>query len=185
MASRRRASVVLLLLIVTAAGPLIRAQDGAAADVSEVRAYRLTMPKVTSFFATIVNLRKLAAANPELCAAVDPAELDEAMSLAEKGKQIEASYPEVVPVLAAEGLTAHEFLVMAMAQLQAGMAVYAKSMGVKELPADVNPENVAFMEQNKERLDAMQMDLDKIPDPCEDTDEPYDNEGEDTEYDEE
>lgn len=185
MASRLRASVVLLLSIMTT-GPLSRASQGStAADMSEVRAYRLTMPKVTSFYATIVNLRKLAAAYPELCAAVDPTETDEAVSLSERAKQIEASHPEVVPVLAAEGLSAREFLVMAMAQLQAGMAVYAKSMGAKELPAEVSPENVAFMEQNKEQLDAMQANLDKIPDPCEDAGDPYDDEGEDTEYDEE
>ena len=75
--------------------------------------------------------------------------------------------------------------IMAMAQMQAGMAVYAKSMGAKELPAEVNPDNVAFMEQNKEQLEAMQAKLDEVPDPCEDAGDPYDDEGEDTDYDEE
>jgi len=184
MASRLRAIVLFLPLIITA-GSLAQAQGSAAADVSEVKAYRLTMPKVNNFYAAVVGLRKLAAANPELCAAVDLEETDEAMSLAGRAKQIEEAYPEVVPVLAAEGLTVREFLVSAMAQMQAGMAVYAKSMGAKELPAEVNPENVAFMEQNKAQLDAMQADLAAIPDPCEDADEPYDDEGEDTDYDEE
>jgi hypothetical protein len=161
---------VALFLSMMAAGPLARAQDSAAADIREVKAYRLTMPKVASTFAATKNLRKLAATDPQACAATDPAEGEEGKTLTERAKEIEASYPKVIPLLKAEGLTVREVLVLTMAQIQAGMAVYAKSMGMKELPAEVSPENVAFMEQHKKELDAMQAELKKIPDPCEDSD---------------
>jgi len=166
---------VLLFLSMMAAGPLARAQDSTEADVREVKAYRLTMPKTASFYAATKNLRKLAATDPKACAAAEPVEGEEGKTLTERAKKIEASYPKVVSLLKAEGLTVREVLVLTLAQMQAGMAVYAKSMGMKELPAEVSPENVAFMEQHKKELDAMQAELEKIPDPCKDGDQDDDS----------
>jgi len=170
----RRASVAVFVWAALVA-PLARAQNSTAADVREVKAYRLTMPKVASFYAATKNLRKLAASNPEACTAVEPAEEEEGRTFTDRAKEIEASYPKVIPVLKAEGLTVRDFLVLTLVQLQAGMAVYAKSQGMKELPPEVNPENVAFMEQHKKELDAMQAELEKIPDPCKDGDQDDDS----------
>ena len=165
-----------MFLSMMAAGPLARAQDSAGAEVREVKAYRLTMPKIASFYAATKNLRKLAATDPKACAAAEPVEGEEGKTLTERAKKIEASYPKVVSLLKAEGLTVREVLVLTLAQMQAGMAVYAKSMGMKELPADVNPENVAFMEQHKKELDAITADLKKVPDPCDKGDQDDDAE---------
>jgi len=174
MVSRLLVCVPFFVLIM-AASPLARAQDSAGAEVREVKAYRLTMPKTASFYAATKNLRKLAATDPKACAAVGPAEGEEGKSLTERAKKIEVSYPKVVSLLKAEGLTVREVLVLTLAQMQAGMAVYAKSMGMKELPMEVSPENVAFMEQHKKELDAMQAELEKIPDPCKDRDQDDDS----------
>ena len=174
MKSRLRVGVPLFLLMV-AASPLARPQASADADTREVKAYRLTMPKVNAFYAVTKNLRKLAAADPKACAAVERDDENEGGSLNVQAKRIEVAYPKVVPLLKAEGLTVREYLLMTAAQLQAGMAVYAKSAGMKELPAGVSPENVAFMEQHQKELDAMGAELKKIPDPCKPSDQDEDS----------
>ena len=165
MHSCLRVGVPLFLLMV-AASPLARPQASADADTREVKAYRLTMPKVNAYYAATKNLRKLAATDPKACSAVERDDENEGGSLNDQAKRIEAAYPKVIPLLKADGLTVREFLLLTGVQLQAGMAVYAKSAGMKQLPADVNPENVAFMEQHKKELDAMNVELKKIPDPC-------------------
>jgi hypothetical protein len=165
MHSRLRVGVSLFLLMV-AASPLARPQTSADADTREAKAYRLTMPKVNAFYAVTKSLRKLAATDPKACSAIDREDENEGGSLNTQAKRIETAYPKVIPLLKGEGLTVREFLLLTAVQLQAGFAAHAKTMGMKELPADVNPENVAFMEQHKKELDAMAADLKKIPDPC-------------------
>jgi len=163
-------SVPFLLSTVLLA-PDVRAQDSASAELREAKAYRLTMEKINQFAAATKSLRKLAATDPKACSAVDREDENEGGSLNEQAKRIEAAYPKVVPLLKAEGLTVREFILLAVVQMQAGMAAYAKSMGMKELPSDVNPENVAFMEQHKKELDAVTADLKKVPDPCDQGDQ--------------
>lgn len=170
MISRLRVGVPLFLLMV-AATPLAHAQNSAAAEQREARAYRLTMPKVNAFYAATKNLRKLAATDPKACSAVGREDEIEGGSLNDKAKRIEAAYPKVMPLLKADGLTVREFLLLTAVQLQAGLAAHAKSMGMKEMPADVNPENVVFMEQHKKELDAIAADLKKVPDPCDQGDQ--------------
>ena len=170
----RRVSAAVYVWVALVA-PLAWAQDGAQADVREVKAYRLTLPKVASYYAATKSLRKVAAADPKACTAVEPAEGEDEKTFSGRAKEIEASYPKVIPLLKAEGLTVREFLVLTLVQMQAGMAVYAKSQGMKELPPEVNPENVAFMEQHKKELDVMQAELKKTPDPCEESEQDNDS----------
>ena len=165
-----------VFMLMMTASPLGRAQDTTGADAREVKAYRLTMPKMTAFYAATKSLRKVAATEPKACAVVEPSEGDESKTLSERAKKMEASYPKIVPLLKAEGLTAREILVLTLIQMQAGMAVYAKSMGMKDMPMEVNPENVTFMEQHKKELDAMTADLKKVPDPCKHADQDDDSE---------
>ena len=155
-----------LFLVMMVASPLARADDSAGADAREIKAYRLTMDKVNQLTAATKSLRKLAATDRSVCAVMAPDEGDQGKSLTDRAKKIEGAHPKGVPLLKAEGLTAREILVLTLVQMQAGMAVYAKSMGMKELPMEVSPENVAFMEQHKKELDAMQAELKKVPDPC-------------------
>jgi hypothetical protein len=173
MISRLLVGVLLLVWMVAANAPA-RAQGSAAAEQREARAYRLTMPKMNAYYAATKSLRKLAATDPKACSAASREDENEGGSLNEQVKRIEAAYPKVIPLLKADGLTVREFLLLTAVQLQAGMAVYAKSAGMKDLPAGVNPENVAFMEQHKQELDAMTAELKKIPDPCSKGDQPDD-----------
>ncbi len=165
MESRLLVSVTLFVLMIAACS-LARAEDTPADDAKEVKAYLLTMDKVNKLTAATKSLRKIAATDRSVCAVMAPDEADQGKSLTDRAKKMEAAHPKVVPMLKAEGLTAREILVLTFAQMQAGMAVYVKSMGMKEVPMDVNPANVTFMEQNKKELDAIQADLKKVPDPC-------------------
>lgn len=173
----RRPLVSIFILLPIGLMPLLAsAQDSTGADVREAKAYQLTMDKINKLTSATKSLRKLAATDPKACSVIEPSEGNQGKTLTEQAKQIEANYPKVVPLLKAEGLTVHEFLLLAAVQMQAGMAVYAKSMGMKELPAEVNPENVTFMEQHKKELDAITADLKKVPDPCDKGDQDGDAE---------
>ena len=144
----------------------LRAQNPTGADEQEVKAYRLTMEKITKLNAATKSLRKLAATDPTVCHAMAPEANDDPTTLTRWAKRIEATHPKVVPLLKSEGLTVREALVIAMAEFQTAMALYAKSVGTKELPDDVSPENVAFMEKNKKEIDTMSAELKRVPDPC-------------------
>ena len=72
----RLATVVLFLWALTVA-PVASAQGASDADLREIKQYRLTMPKMTAFYAATKSLRKLAATEPKACAAVEPSEGDE------------------------------------------------------------------------------------------------------------
>ncbi|MFB3922597.1 MAG: hypothetical protein ACE145_12805 [Terriglobia bacterium] len=159
------ASVSLVFSLVVFA-PQVQAQGSASAEQREARAYRLTMEKINQYAAATKSLRKLASSDAKACSAISRDDENEGGSLNEQAKRIEAAYPKVIPVLKAQGLTVREFLLLTAVQLQAGLAAHGRSMGVKELAPDVNPENVAFMEQHKKELDAITADLKKVPDPC-------------------
>jgi hypothetical protein len=148
-----------------ASAPPVRAQDSAESDKQELKAYRLTMDKIVKMNAVDVKLRRLAATDSTVCQALD-LHLSDGDTLTLMAKKREAAHPQIAPIMKSEGLTVRESLLISFSVLAAGMAVYAKSQGEKDLPPDDNPENVAFIEQHQKELDAMSAELKKIPNPC-------------------
>jgi hypothetical protein len=73
------------------------------------------------------------------------------------------NYPPMAQALQREGMTPREYAKFWLAFLQAGFAHgFQKSGMLKELPADVNPENVKFIDQHQAEIAAMQKEFEAL-----------------------
>lgn len=71
--------------------------------------------------------------------------------------------PVVASALARAGLSPREYGTFMMAMIQASMvAGFRKAGMIKELPRDVNPENVKFVEEHEAELKAMQAEFEAL-----------------------
>ena len=109
---------------------------------------------------------KLAALNEEkekLESASDgPLSLGQANSLSEMEANIRKS-PPIANALQSAGISPREYATFMMAMIQASMVAGFKKAGMmKELPKDVNPENVKFIEEHEAELKAMQAEFEKL-----------------------
>ena len=109
---------------------------------------------------------KLAALNDEkekLEASADgPLSLGQANSLSEMEANIRKS-PPIANALQSAGMSPREYATFMMAMIQASMVAGFKKAGMmKELPKDVNPENVKFIEEHEAELKAMQAEFEKL-----------------------
>lgn len=109
---------------------------------------------------------KLAALNEEkekLESASDgPLSLGQANSLSEMEANIRKS-PPIANALESAGMSPREYSTFMMAMIQASMVAGFKKAGMmKELPKDVNPENVKFIEEHEAELKAMQAEFEKL-----------------------
>ena len=109
---------------------------------------------------------KLAALNEEkekLESASDgPLSLGQANSLSEMEASIRKS-PPIANALQTAGMSPREYATFMMAMIQASMVAGFKKAGMmKELPKDVNPENVKFIEEHEAELKAMQAEFEKL-----------------------
>jgi hypothetical protein len=109
---------------------------------------------------------KLAALNEEkekLESASDgPLSLGQANSLSEMEANIRKS-PAIANALQSAGMSPREYSTFMMAMIQASMVAGFKKAGMmKELPKDVNPENVKFIEEHEAELKAMQAEFEKL-----------------------
>ena len=109
---------------------------------------------------------KLAALNEEkekLESSSDgPLSLGQANSLTEMEANIRKS-PPIANALQSAGMSPREYATFMMAMIQASMVAGFKKAGMmKELPKDVNPENVKFVEAHEAELKAMQAEFEKL-----------------------
>jgi hypothetical protein len=109
--------------------------------------------------------QKLAALNEqkELESSADgPLSLGQANSLSEMEANIRKS-PPIAKALESAGMSPREYATFMMAMIQASMVAGFKKAGMmKELPKDVNPENVKFIEEHEAELKAMQEEFEKL-----------------------
>ena len=120
-------------------------------DLREVRDFRLTSEKVDKWASATQNLKKLADENPGLKENMDKD--DNEKNITEIVQRM-GKYPQAVTAIRTAGLSPREYVVMSMSLMQSVMAVGLKKQGLlKEYPTDtINPQNLAFVEQNFERL---------------------------------
>jgi len=181
--------LVLATLLLSFAPAAAAAQANTAdADVREVQAYRLTMPKLKQLNQAMADLRRQQEADPayqqllkkkkELAAlsgkeeptAADQdrmvlleSEIEEAEQAEEEPEDKDQSLstmaermaadPRVAGALKRAGLAPREAATMQMAFLQVAFAVgFFESGTIKEIPKDVNPDNVKFYQANKAEI---------------------------------
>jgi hypothetical protein len=109
---------------------------------------------------------KLAALNEQKdkleTSADSPLSLGQADSLTEMEAGIRKS-PPIANALQSAGMTPREYATFMMAMIQASMVAGFKKAGMlKEIPKDVNPENVKFIEAHEAELKAMQAEFEKL-----------------------
>ena len=109
------------------------------------------------------NLAALNEEKEKLESASDgPLSLGQANSLSEMEANIRKS-PAIANALQSAGMSPREYSTFMMAMIQASMVAGFKKAGMmKELPKDVNPENVKFIEEHEAELKAMQAEFEKL-----------------------
>jgi hypothetical protein len=122
-------------------------------DTKEYRNFRLSMDNVNKYVAASKALVKLTHDNPalerQLESQSDATTIEAAVKTTEK-------YPEVTAAIKNAGLSTRDFVVMSGTLMGAEMAVGMKKQGqIKAYPPSVSPENIVFVEQNWDKLNAM------------------------------
>ena len=97
-------------------------------------------------------------------AATDDGSLANAQTLSEMAAAIDRQ-PIVANALRSAGMSSREYSVMTMALLQASMWAGMKKQGLvkeKDMPKDINPANVTFIEQHEAEMTALQQRMKKL-----------------------
>lgn len=164
----------------------------ATADLREVQAYRLSMPKLKQLTQAYTDLAKQMEADPrtqarnrarkELAALQEkeePTDADEARieklereldeqeesedafslegarTIDEMARRIESN-PRFASAVKGAGLTPREFATLQLSLFQTFFAYgFLKAGTIKELPKDVSPDNVKFVEQHEAEIQAL------------------------------
>jgi hypothetical protein len=127
-------------------------------DVKELRAYRLTMPKVKQMAAATLAYAQ-AQRDPRAQARrqreKNPADDVEPKTLGDMARRIERE-PDLADAIRAAGLTTREYSLLTLSYFNAVFALNMKKDGtIKELPPDILPENIAFIQANEAELNAI------------------------------
>jgi hypothetical protein len=130
--------------------------DDNAADVLEIRQYRLTMDKIEKAANATQQVNALLASNPDLKKRAESGESDND-TIDQKARRFDTQFPEAAAIIHRNGLTSREYIVISLAMLNDIMVVGMKMQGaIKTYPPNtVTPENAAFVEQNYEKLKAL------------------------------
>jgi hypothetical protein len=150
-----RACASICLAIVLMLSLQAQTQDRAEIDrdVQELRAYKLTMPKVKQMAAATLAYAQALSRDPRLAAdAARRADDVEPKTLNDMARRIERE-PELAKAIRGAGLTTREYSMVTLSFFNAMFAHGMKKAGtIKELPADILPENIAFIQSNEAEL---------------------------------
>jgi septal ring factor EnvC (AmiA/AmiB activator) len=108
------------------------------------------------------RLQELRARQEQLEESADNPLGGDAKTLSELEERIK-KYPPLVQALQKEGMTPREYAKFWLVFIQAAFVHGFKKSGMlKELPADVNPDNVKFMEDHAAEIEAMQKEFEAL-----------------------
>ena len=148
-----------LALVVACSTPTFAqsARRNAAADpdMKELAAYTLTMDGLNKVDRVNKDIIAAIQKNPGL-APKDDDSVGDAKTLSDMEKKINA-VPVMATALKQEGMSARDYAKFTMAMMQASFALIGKQMSAKtgkpfQLPAEINPANVTFVEQHQADL---------------------------------
>jgi hypothetical protein len=133
------------------ASALAFAQPGQnAADMKEIRDFRLNMDNIQRYLGAF----KLISNDPAAKKCGDK-DQNASKTLDDSEKAVKAC-PGAMADLAKAGIKPREFVVMTGTLMSDFMSVSMKKAGqIKDYPPSVSPENIAFLEQNYDKLQAM------------------------------
>ena len=140
-----------ILLTAGAAAAQTRTAKADSPDVKEIYAYRLSMDAVQRF----VTAFKAVMADPAAKKCLESNPPGNAASL-DAGEKMLNACPGAPGDLRAAGIKPREFLIVTGSLFANFMAVSMKKSGmIKEYPTPISPENVAFLEQNSDKLQTL------------------------------
>jgi hypothetical protein len=144
-----------LLIFVCTPQPNLIAQTNSSEverDVTELKQYRLTMPKIREMAEATLAFAKEVEADPALAAKIKNEDEPEPKTLSDMANRIDRE-PRLAAAIKAAGLTTREYSTIALCYFQAMFAYGMKKQGtIKELPKDILPENIALIQANEAEL---------------------------------
>lgn len=124
-------------------------------EMQAMKGYRLSMDKVDKFGVASRNLIALAKTKPSMKA--DMQSNSGAKNIDDAARLLESKHPEAASVIQKAGLSVREYfevsLTLAMTTMVAGMQ--RSGQPLKQLPANVSAENLAFVQQNYPKIEKM------------------------------
>jgi hypothetical protein len=141
----------------------LRAQPTIASEIdrdkTELRQYRLTMPKIRQMAAAMLAFAKEVEQDPALAKKLQDTEEPEPKTLSELVARIEKE-PRLAAAIKNAGLTSREYSTVMLCYFPAMSAHGLKKQGaIKELPKDILPENLALIEANEAELTRINQEL--------------------------
>lgn len=126
--------------------------------MQEMRNYRLSVDKLDRFAAASNSLMSLTKAHPEMRAAMG--DQSGVKTLDESVARLQSKFPEAAGAIQKSGLTVRDYLLTSVSLMTATMALGMKKQGqLKQAPLGVSPENLAFVEQNYEKVEKVMRTL--------------------------
>ena len=154
---KRFCSVAIICLFLShAVAPAVAQLNPAASsngDQEEIKNFRLNMARLEQYTAASKALAAYAKENPSVQESSQNGQ--DAKTISDVVKRVE-KYPGAVAAIQTAGLSPREFAVMGLTLFTVGMMVALKKQGnIKAIPATVLPENVAFFEQNYDKIESV------------------------------
>ena len=150
----QRSCGVLLAVCLVGTAPALAQNQAPSSDEAEVKEFRLDSGKLNKFGIAAKSMMAYANENKSLRDAVQ-----QDQTILGTVRTIE-KYPQIVLAIQNAGLTTREFAVMGMTLVSSVMVAAMKKQGlIKEVPATVSAENVAFVEQNYGKVESLMKNL--------------------------
>jgi hypothetical protein len=130
-------------------------------DMTELRQYRLTMPKIKQMAEATLAFAKEVESDPTLAAKIksDNDKDPEPKTLSDMTRRIDRE-PRLTAAIKAAGLTSREYSTIVLSYFQTMFAYSLKKQGaIKELPSDILPENIALIQSNEAELTKLTQEL--------------------------
>jgi hypothetical protein len=138
-----------------AAADASQAHMSAAGDTDLARAardHRLSMPLLERYAQAARNLQQLEQTDPEVRRRMDAMGDQEAQSIDEVTRAIEAD-PQIRQAIERAGMNVRDYMLTSVALMQAMMASDFQRQGfIQELPPEVSADNVQFVRENETRI---------------------------------
>jgi hypothetical protein len=128
-------------------------------DKTELRQYRLTMPKIRAMAAATLAFAKDVESDPALAKKLKESNEPDAKTLSELAARIDKE-PHLAAAVKNAGLTAREYATLTLCYFPAMYAYSMKKQGaIKDIPPDILPENVALIAANETELNRINQEL--------------------------
>jgi hypothetical protein len=128
-------------------------------DKTEIRQYRLTMPKIRAMAQATLTFAKEVESDPALAKKIKDSNEPDAQTLSEFAARIDKE-PRLAAAVKTAGLTPREYATLTLCYFPAVFAYGLKKQGkIKDIPPDILPANVELIAANEAELNRINQEL--------------------------